>query len=167
MKRVKKIMVAVDLSEYSRQNLEYASELAHRFDAELVIVNVINERDVDIVMKCEAMYPSVISKEHYLEKQKIERANSIRQLIKDCSIQDDSWRIVFRVGVPYEALIQIVKEEEIDLVVMGPKGRGNVASVLFGTNAEKMFRHCPVPLLSVRGNNREDLRLAAMKQKVV
>ena len=49
MEKIDTIMVAVDFSKYSLDVVAVATDLAQKFDAELVFVNVINQRDLNTV----------------------------------------------------------------------------------------------------------------------
>jgi len=151
MKKISKIMVAYDFSKYSKDSLEYAVELAENLKADIIITNVINEKDVNSI-RMAAMYSGAISEDEFIKDKTESRLKRIDELIEKISHGRLSIKKLFKVGIPFRELIQAVKDEKVDLVVMGPKGRSNLEDILFGSTAEKMFRHCPVPLLSIREN---------------
>ena len=149
MKTITRILAAIDLSEYSKDVLEYAGLLAQSTKSELVIVNVINHRDIETLQRA-AMGTRGFSIEGWLQSQKEERLRSIDQLIEGTALGHLPIKTVFREGVPFRELTRAAEEEKADIVVMGVKGRGNVEGVLVGSTAEKVFRRCPVPMLHVR-----------------
>ncbi|MGD9239682.1 MAG: universal stress protein, partial [Desulfobacterales bacterium] len=65
MSKVKKIMVAVDFSEFSNKITEYAGRLAEDLSAELIFVNVINQRDIDMIKQV-TMHTDKVSVKDYI-----------------------------------------------------------------------------------------------------
>jgi nucleotide-binding universal stress UspA family protein len=160
MKKISKIMVAFDFSKYSRNAFAYAVELAESLGANLIIVNIINERDLKALRTItkEDMFSSSAQKykketmKLYVQNKKEELSKQIDEFIEDANCTHLTIDKVFKVGVPFQELVRAVKDEEVDLMVMGSKGRSDIEEVLFGHTAEKMFRRCPVPLLSIRSH---------------
>lgn len=149
MKRIRKIMVAYDFSDDSQEALEFAAELADELKSDMMIVNVINQREVDALLRAE-MESATFSADKFIKDTKKDRMERINEIVEEISTKHLPVEIKIRTGVPFLKLIQSVKDGGVDLVVMGRKGRSNLIGILFGTTAEKMFRHCPVPLLSLR-----------------
>ena len=154
MNQIRKIMIALDFSEYSTEALTYACSLAESLDAGLVVVNVIHQRDVDMV-KMVANTTGQLSVDEYIAEQTAQRSTDMDDAIRAASCSHRVVKKTIRLGSPFHELIQAVKDERVDLLIMGSKGRGNLSGILFGSVAEKMFRHCPVPLLSIRPENFE------------
>ena len=149
MSNTKKIMVAVDFSEYSPKIANHAGRLAEDLGAELLFVNVINQRDIDMIKKV-TIHTDKISVKDYIKGRIDYRNEQMQHLLKETNCNHIPNQFLIKKGVPFMKLVETAKEEKVDMVVMGTKGRGNIAGILFGSQAEKMFRHCPVPLLSIR-----------------
>ncbi|MFC1891149.1 universal stress protein [Thermodesulfobacteriota bacterium] len=149
MTDINKILVAIGFSKYTQINLDYAAKLASDLSAHLVIANVINIRDIQAVSSIESMGYKVDS-DDYIKGIKNERKILLDGMLKTTGLPDDKITIIFKVGNPFKKLMEIVSIEDIDLVVMGAKGRTDLEHVLLGSIAEKMMRHSPVPILSYR-----------------
>ena len=150
MSRIKKILVAVDFSVYSVNIANYARGIAEDLKAKLVFVNVINKRDIHAIKQAFVYHSENLSVDDYFSKLRRERAEKLKKLMEKTSCANITQGVVIRTGIPFVELINVAEEEHVDIVIMGAKGHSDLAGILFGSTAEKMFRRCPVPLLSVR-----------------
>jgi nucleotide-binding universal stress UspA family protein len=156
-----KLLVAVAFSPYTEGIFRYAARLANRLNAEMIVASIINVRDVAAVRRIADMGYDVDG-EHYVGDIKKERHNTIEQLAKDCGFAPERLKTIIKVGNPVDELLKVIVGEEIDLVVMGVKGRTDLEYALVGSVAEKLFRRSPVTVISYR-----DDRLAErLRQRV-
>ena len=151
MKTINKIMVAVDFSDYSLPAARYAARLAEDVKADLLLVNVINQRDVNILKKIADEAPT-FSFDAYLEETRKDREEGFQRLIKDAGCGGTAVKTVIRIGVPYQELLEVIKTKKPDLLIMAIKGRSNLVNTIVGSCAQKMFRRSPIPVLSIRGD---------------
>lgn len=53
-------------------------------------------------------------------------------------------------GDPAETIMRVIDVYEIDLVIMGTRGRGGIQSLLLGSQCHKVVSAAPCPVLLVR-----------------
>jgi len=158
MGAAKKILVAVACSRYTEGLLKYATDIAGIMNAEIVVANIINARDVEAVGTIAAMGYEVDS-QNYVAGIKAERQQELDNILKKLAYPSEKIQIVFKVGNPRDELLKIAIKEDVDLIIMGLKGRTDLEHVFVGSVAEKVFRRSPIPILSYRDeHNAERLK---------
>ncbi|MBU0767637.1 MAG: universal stress protein [Proteobacteria bacterium] len=149
MDNVKKIMVALAFTSYSEGLFNYAAQIAKLLNAELIIASIINSRDISAVRMVSSMGYEVDA-EHYVEGVKAERREMLEKFLAKSSFNRKNMRTILKVGNPIDELLKLIVKENIDMIVMGVKGRSDLEHVLIGSVAEKLFRRSPVPVISFR-----------------
>jgi nucleotide-binding universal stress UspA family protein len=158
MSDIKKIMVALDFTSYSKSTFDYAAKIAKNLNARLVVASIINSRDIIAVEMVTSMGYEVDS-EHYVEGIKTERESLLKNFIEQSDMNQEHVRLIFKVGNPTNELLKLIVAENVDMIVMGVKGRTDIEHIFVGSVAEKLFRRSPVPVLSHRvEKNAERLR---------
>jgi nucleotide-binding universal stress UspA family protein len=116
---------------------------------ELILINVLNERDVEAVERVSALGYEV-DEEHYIEKIQHQRANALEKMMEDVDFPNDKIRVIMTVGRPAEKLLKKALEERVDLIVMGVKAKSELVHAFTGSVAEKLFHRSPITIVSYR-----------------
>jgi nucleotide-binding universal stress UspA family protein len=154
-RKINKILACVDFSDYSMMVLSYAVELSKAPDMKIVVLNVINQRDINGIRMAVGYFPAqgpvMLSVEDCVDDWKKDRHNQLKHLVKTHFFDDKSrMHLIVDTGIPYDRILATADTEKVDLIVIANKGRGNLSRVLFGSTAEKVFRHAKVPVVCVR-----------------
>ena len=80
----------------------------------------------------------------------VEREKILEQFLSRSSVNRENIRTIIKVGNPVDELLKLIVKEDIDMIVMGVKGRTDLEHVFVGSVAEKLFRRSPVPVISYR-----------------
>lgn len=153
--KIKKVLAAVDFSLYSKPVLEYAGEIGRVTHADICVIHIINQKGIDQVEKAinKAGPDNFILAKHLAEESG-RRELKLRAMVKNIdSLNQKKVKIIISHGFPSVEILDAIDREDIDFLVFGSKGRSNLEGFLFGSVAEKLFRHSPVPVMSLRSKS--------------
>ena len=150
MFQLKRILVPIDFSEYSKKALRYAISFAKQFNAELLLIYVVEP----------AIYPADFSFGQVtlpnLETElRIRGKRELENLEKNQICGKVPSKTIIRSGKPFLEIINAAKAEEVDLIIIATHGHTGVEHILFGSTAEKVVRKAPCPVLVVRSPEKE------------
>lgn len=138
----KKILYATDLSEASLKALDMAEDIAKKNNASVIVLTVIPEEiawEGYYVPGLNDIFKKIISD----TEQRLDAF--IKDRFKGLAVE----RIIAR-GRPYEEIVRIASEKDVDLVVMGSHGRTGLGRVVIGSVAMRVLRRSAKPVLIVK-----------------
>ena len=149
----KKIVFATDFSETAQKAYEKLKQIRTECNAQsVIIVNVVDEREVDAISNMEGFYSIQLDKireevEQELVRRAEENVEKCKKELKELGF-DVEVRII--VGIPYEEIVKIADKEGAGLIVMGSHGKGIIQELLIGSTSEKVLRKAKCPVLIVK-----------------
>ena len=141
-----KILVPLDGSELAEKALAYARELAAKFDAELILMQVLHPAAIRADFgETRCFTPELF----YEMKAKITTYLSLHQ--EQLQQRRIRTRIEVLSGNPVaEMIIEMARDENIDLIVMSTHGYSGSDHWLYGSVASKILEKAPCPVFLVR-----------------
>ncbi len=143
MDEIKKILIATDGSEYTREAVKKGLSLAKMLDAEVIALYVVDISPILPMSLDENTFPMV-------EFLRNEGDGVLKELGKQAESMGVRVRTVKKEGIPVDEILETAREEDVDLIVMGTLGRSALEKLLLGSVAEKVIRHAMCPVLVVR-----------------
>ncbi len=135
---VKTILFATDFSDASKKAQSYATGLANRFRAKLLVLHARDPRDYNLPP--ETWQRTDDDASHKLQELQKSIAASFPGLKTElCAGEGTAWQIVE----------SALAKHKVDLIVLGTRGRTGIGKLVLGSHAEKIFRHASCPVLTV------------------
>ena len=175
---VNKILVPIDSSDHSTLALQWGISLAQKYGAQLLLLHVIPKAVEEVSTQGPGAHPHAyppiegttlpyFSYEEelcqvqaarsrpsppetvlidYVEKTETELADLVRTYLTDPGAATAK----VTVGKPAEEILQVARDEAVDLIVIGMHGRTGLRHVLLGSIAETVVRTAPCPVFTVK-----------------
>jgi nucleotide-binding universal stress UspA family protein len=149
MDLIKNILAPTDLSLLSAQGVVYAGNLAKATGAQIIVGHVVpTDEFVSHARLLETSYSSAKIEEQL--SRLLERHTQLlhdfvtRQLLSSNSAL--AVRQIVEMGDPYGLIVEWVKKNRIDLIIMSTHGRSGLPRMMLGSVTERVLRnaHCPV-----------------------
>lgn len=136
---LKNILFATDFSQAAGAAAPIAIQIARRYGAKVYGVHV--NRFDDYTAAAPSAWAAMAER---AEKETREDAGRLNE-----QLQSIEHEVVIGEGNLWEVLSNMIQQKEIDLVVVGTRGRTGFGKTLLGSVAEQILRQSPCPVLTV------------------
>ncbi len=140
--KIKKILCAVDFSEYSTKVAQYAKTMAEALGSEVDVLYI--SPSMGHYSGFDLSAASIQSFENQISTG---AQGAMDSLLKEFNGIQAKGHIQH--GYPSEGILRFAEDNEIDMIIMGTRGRTGLDRMLFGSVAEKVVKYSKCPVLTI------------------
>lgn len=149
---MKKILVPTDFSSVAKTATTVAINVAHKADASLILLHIIERPDsksynIEGEVSYSDNWEDKLFTLKLIEKAKREMAEAV----EEATLAGVIVKKELRLGNPFHGMREVITEHDVDLVVMGTLGHSKLEEMIIGSNTEKVIRYSSCPVLTVHG----------------
>jgi nucleotide-binding universal stress UspA family protein len=147
---IKKILVPIDGSDHAKKAVQYASDLALKYDAGVHLVHVVHEPKIPEELLEYVREENINESPSYVYLQRIGEKimGSAEKEVKDKGIRDVHTVVIE--GDPANAILEYARKAGIDMIVMGSRGLGKVESIVLGSVSNKVCHMAECTCVTVK-----------------
>ena len=143
----KKILYPTDFSDVSLKALDYIKQLKESGSMKVILLHVINQRNVELVRVYGVGKLDIAE----WEREMLGRAReSLTKIEKELEASGFEVKTRIEAGIPLREILQVEREEDVSLIVIGSHGKTNLEEMFLGSVSEKVIRKCKKPVLVIK-----------------
>jgi len=131
-----RVLVATDGSKQCRTAVERAIDFSRSYGGEMSVVSI-----VDVPAEFYAEAPQVVED---LARKALGYVEEVKKQAEASGVKAETF---VREGEAYQAIIDLAKARDVNIIVMGSHGRTGLKRLLMGSVAEKVIGYAPCPVL--------------------
>ena len=146
MRTIRKILAPTDFSESAKEAIDFAVELAQKFDAQLTLLHTYQ---TPAYLLPEG---SILAGSDLIVDIMNRAAEALAEAKRGLESKTPPVKIdtLLVEGLPFVQIVNAARDGRYDMIVMGTHGRTGIRHVLLGSVAERVVRRAPCPVLTVR-----------------
>ena len=143
MTAFKHILVPTDFGETSTRALDLAVTLASKFDAELTLYHASWLPPASYAAYAEGLYWPT-------DEMAREAKKELDATVAKAKLRYPKTDGLLGSGEPWQQVLNVARERNVDLIVMGTHGRGGLADLFLGSVAAKVIHLTSLPVTLIK-----------------
>ena len=146
MLEIRRILCAIDFSEFSLRAYRYALSLAQHYRAKLFVQHIVELYQYPSV----GFVTSAGLYEEFCQALLHNAKEKLQEFVKNHAGDDIQPERVVELGIASDSILAFAEAQKTDLIVMGTHGRRGFDRLMLGSVTERVMRKASCPVLAVR-----------------